>query len=109
MQVEGERTKAQVPAKEIGSLFQTGLLLGSRVQVVNTATTNWASKSKGRRALKEGMMTQIVLNEKLLSLDLEDTNVKVLAERNDVDYFSDIKHVDAFQQFLPNYLDKDFQ
>tara|TARA_R100000322_G_C5405884_1_gene182547 strand:+ start:301 stop:939 length:639 start_codon:yes stop_codon:yes gene_type:complete len=41
--------------------------------------------------------------------DLEDTNVKVLAERNDVDYFSDIKHVDAFQQFLPNYLDKDFQ
>ena len=41
--------------------------------------------------------------------DLEDTNVKVSAERNDVDYFSDIKHVDAFQQFLPNYLDKDFQ
>ena len=70
MQVEGERTKAQVSAKEIESFFKTCLLLGSRVQVVNTAITNWASKSKGRRALKEGMSTQIVLNEKLESTSL---------------------------------------
>ena len=75
MQVEGERTKAQVSAKEIESFFKTCLLLGSRVQVINTATTKWASTSKGRRALKEGMTTQIVLNEKLLCSDLDDTNV----------------------------------
>ena len=41
--------------------------------------------------------------------DLKSVSVKLLEERNDVDYFSDIKHIDVFQQFLPNYLDKDFQ
>ncbi|HBC05868.1 MAG TPA: glycosyltransferase [Aequorivita sp.] len=31
-----------------------------------------------------------------------------LEARNDVDYFDDIKEIDAFQQFLPPYLDKNF-
>ena len=41
--------------------------------------------------------------------NLSDISVKQLEERNDVDFFSDIKHIDAFQRFLPPYLDKDIQ
>jgi rSAM/selenodomain-associated transferase 1 len=40
--------------------------------------------------------------------DLEDEKYVLLEERNDVDYYEDIKNVDAFQEFLPPYLDKDF-
>lgn len=40
--------------------------------------------------------------------DVEQLTVKQLEERNDVDYYSDIKNVVAFQQFLPSYVDKEF-
>lgn len=40
--------------------------------------------------------------------DLRDEKYVLLEERNDVDYFEDIKNVDAFQQFLPPYLDNNF-
>ncbi|WP_378186413.1 TIGR04282 family arsenosugar biosynthesis glycosyltransferase [Aquimarina sp. W85] len=32
--------------------------------------------------------------------DLKGKNVKILDERNDIDYFEDIKDIDVFQQFL---------
>jgi hypothetical protein len=32
----------------------------------------------------------------------------LLEERNDIDYYEDIKELDAFQQFLPPHLDKNF-
>jgi hypothetical protein len=38
--------------------------------------------------------------------DLKDEKYILLEERNDVDYYEDIKEVDAFKQFLPPYLDK---
>lgn len=37
--------------------------------------------------------------------DLKDEKYVLLEERNDIDYFEDIKNVDEFQQFLPPYLD----
>jgi len=40
--------------------------------------------------------------------DLPNEKYVLLEERNDVDYFEDIKEIDAFQQFLPPYLDKNF-
>ena len=50
--------------------------------------------------------TSTVLEETLA--DLKQKNYVLLEERNDVDYFEDIKEIDAFQQFLPPYLDKNF-
>lgn len=37
--------------------------------------------------------------------DLKNESVALLAEKNDVDYYEDIKDVAAFQQFLPMHLD----
>lgn len=37
--------------------------------------------------------------------DLEGEKLVILEERNDVDHYEDIKNVDAFQQFLPTYLE----
>ena len=50
--------------------------------------------------------TATVLEETLA--DLGQKKYVLLEERNDVDYFEDIKEIDAFQQFLPPYLDKNF-
>jgi glycosyltransferase A (GT-A) superfamily protein (DUF2064 family) len=50
--------------------------------------------------------TNTVLEETLA--DLNPTKYVLLEARNDVDYFEDIKEIDAFQQFLPPYLDKNF-
>lgn len=50
--------------------------------------------------------TNTVLEETLAHL--KEKNYVLLEERNDVDYFEDIKEIDAFQQFLPPYLDKNF-
>ncbi|MDN3724833.1 TIGR04282 family arsenosugar biosynthesis glycosyltransferase [Aequorivita sp. SDUM287046] len=50
--------------------------------------------------------TSTVLEETLK--DLETKKFVLLEERNDVDYYGDIKDNDAFQQFLPPYLDKNF-
>ncbi len=50
--------------------------------------------------------TSTVLEETLS--DLRQKKYVLLEERNDVDYFEDIKEIDAFQQFLPPYLDKNF-
>lgn len=50
--------------------------------------------------------TATVLEETLA--DLRQKKYVLLEERNDVDYFEDIKEIDAFQQFLPPYLDKNF-
>lgn len=50
--------------------------------------------------------TSTVLKETLA--DLGQKKYVLLEERNDVDYFEDIKEIDAFQQFLPPYLDKNF-
>lgn len=40
--------------------------------------------------------------------DLKNEKYLLLDERNDVDYYHDIKNVDAFQEFLPPYLDNNF-
>lgn len=40
--------------------------------------------------------------------DLRDEKLVVLEERNDIDYYQDIKNIDAFQQYLPPYLDDNF-
>ncbi|MBK5213253.1 MAG: TIGR04282 family arsenosugar biosynthesis glycosyltransferase [Flavobacteriaceae bacterium] len=40
--------------------------------------------------------------------DLKNERFVLLEEKNDVDYYEDIKNVDAFQQFLPPSLDKNF-
>ena len=40
--------------------------------------------------------------------DLTSGKYVLLEERNDIDYYEDIKNVDAFQQFLPPHLDKNF-
>ena len=40
--------------------------------------------------------------------DLKDEKLKTLEERNDVDYYSDIRDNEAFQKFLPDYLDTEF-
>ncbi len=40
--------------------------------------------------------------------DLKDEKYVLLEERNDIDYFEDVKYLDVFQQFLPPYLDKNF-
>ena len=40
--------------------------------------------------------------------DLKSGKYVLLEERNDVDYYEDIKNVDAFQQFLPPHLDENF-
>ncbi len=50
--------------------------------------------------------TSTVLKETLS--DLRQKKYVLLEERNDVDYYQDIKEIDAFQQFLPPYLDKNF-
>lgn len=42
--------------------------------------------------------TATVLNDTLK--DLEGKKVKILYERNDIDYFEDIKDIEVFQQFL---------
>ncbi|GAA4275599.1 TIGR04282 family arsenosugar biosynthesis glycosyltransferase [Aquimarina mytili] len=42
--------------------------------------------------------TETVLQDTLK--DLQNNNVKLLEERNDVDYYEDIKDIDAFQKFL---------
>ena len=64
--------------KAIESYFKRNLLLGSRVEVVNTSKSKWASSSKGKKAYIEGMNTQIALNDRLLSYDLDDANVFAL-------------------------------
>lgn len=50
--------------------------------------------------------TSTVLKETLN--DLKDKKFVLLEKRNDVDYYEDIKDVDAFQEFLPPYLDNNF-
>jgi len=40
--------------------------------------------------------------------DLKNEKYVLLEERNDVDYYADIKNIDAFQNFLPPYLDNNF-
>ncbi|CAM3305766.1 TIGR04282 family arsenosugar biosynthesis glycosyltransferase [Aequorivita lipolytica] len=40
--------------------------------------------------------------------DLKNQKYILLEERNDIDYFEDLKNIDAFQQFLPPYLDNNF-
>lgn len=40
--------------------------------------------------------------------DLKEEKYMLLEERNDIDYYEDIKNVDIFQQFLPAYLDNNF-
>jgi len=40
--------------------------------------------------------------------DLKNKKYVLLEERNDIDYFEDIKDIDVLQQFLPPYLDKNF-
>lgn len=50
--------------------------------------------------------TATVLEETLN--DLKDEKPVLLEERNDIDYYSDVKNEDVFQQFLPSYLDKNF-
>ncbi len=42
--------------------------------------------------------TETVLEDTLK--DLQNDNVKLLEERNDIDYYEDIKDIDAFQKFL---------
>mgnify|MGYP005827664541 FL=1 len=38
--------------------------------------------------------------------DLKDESVALLAEKNDIDFFADVKDIEDFQQFLPAHLDK---
>lgn len=40
--------------------------------------------------------------------DLKEEKYVLLEERNDIDYYEDVKDLDVFQQFLPPYLDKNF-
>jgi rSAM/selenodomain-associated transferase 1 len=47
--------------------------------------------------------TETVLKDTLEDLKFE--NVSILEEKNDVDYYEDVKDIDAFQQFLPIHLD----
>ena len=75
LQLEGEKQDAIVTVKRIEAYFKYELLLGSKVQIVDTSRTRWATSAKGKRALREGMSTQIVLNDKLLCMDLDETNV----------------------------------
>ncbi len=42
--------------------------------------------------------TDTVLKDTLI--DLETENVKLLEERNDIDYYEDIKNIDVFQKFI---------
>tara|TARA_R100000935_G_scaffold26814_1_gene46928 strand:- start:127764 stop:128456 length:693 start_codon:yes stop_codon:yes gene_type:complete len=37
--------------------------------------------------------------------DLKEESVALLAEKNDIDYYADIKDIEAFQKFLPVHLD----
>ena len=38
-------------------------------------------------------------------LDLKDARVAILEEKNDIDYYEDVKDIEIFQQFLPAHLD----
>ncbi len=38
--------------------------------------------------------------------DLKDESVALLDEKNDIDFFADVKDIEEFQQFLPAHLDK---
>ena len=40
--------------------------------------------------------------------NLKDHNYKLLAEKNDIDYFEDVKDIAVLQQFLPAHLDNNF-
>lgn len=51
--------------------------------------------------------TETVLKETLA--DLKDESVALLAEKNDVDYYEDIKDVEVFQQFFPAELKNQLQ
>jgi tetratricopeptide (TPR) repeat protein len=75
LQVEGERKTAIKAVKAIDKYFKQKTLLGSRITVVNTAKTGWASSAKGKKAYIDGMQTQIILNDRLLCMELEETNV----------------------------------
>ena len=106
MQVEGERSKAVVSAKAIDTFFKNNLLLGSRVQVINTATPRWIRSSKGKRDLIEGMTTQIVLNDKLLCTDLDETNVfgKIsyeVWEKNTNPFYYLLEHLMSMKSIRP--------
>lgn len=50
--------------------------------------------------------TDTVLQDTLNNLRYK--NHLVLKERNDIDYYADIKDIDAFQKFLPPHLDNNF-
>lgn len=50
--------------------------------------------------------TSTVLSDTLANL--KDENYVLLDKRNDIDYFEDVKEIDAFQHLLPPYLDKNF-
>lgn len=50
--------------------------------------------------------TSTVLEDTLK--DLNDEKYVLLEDRNDIDYFEDVKYLDVFQQFLPSYLDNNF-
>ena len=47
--------------------------------------------------------TQRVLSDTLQDLELE--NIAILAEKNDVDYYSDIKDIAVFKKFFPHMKD----
>ncbi|MDT0556287.1 TIGR04282 family arsenosugar biosynthesis glycosyltransferase [Patiriisocius hiemis] len=47
--------------------------------------------------------TETVLKDTLQ--DLKSEKVSILEEKNDIDYYEDVKDIEAFQQFLPIHLD----
>lgn len=75
LQVEGECRSAIASTKTIKNYFKSQLFLRRRVQVVNVFKSKWASSAKGKKSLIEGMTTQVVLNDRLLSYNLDDVNV----------------------------------
>lgn len=116
---------------EVFSLgYDQAIIIGSDMHDLNTEDLNNAfseledhdyvigpAKDGGYYLLGMKQPNQAIFNKKQWGKDavLKDTledlkneNVKKLEERNDVDYYSDIRDNEAFQEFLPDYLDTEF-
>ena len=116
---------------EVFSLgYDQAIIIGSDMHDLNTQDLNNAfseledhdyvigpAKDGGYYLLGMKQPNQTIFNKKQWGKDvvLKDTledlkneSVKKLEERNDVDYYSDIRDNKAFQEFLPDYLDTEF-
>ncbi|GFH55417.1 predicted protein [Chaetoceros tenuissimus] len=87
MQVEGERATGTSVVKNLQKYFKNKQMLGSRVIIVDLSQPSWTKHTKQKRAFKEGLNAQILLNQRLCSVELDDVKLFASVTVNGRSYY----------------------